>query len=87
MDDLRRPGQVPDELPYDVGSGVDTDGDGRSDTVVTDDGVDLVVAIDLDGDRLADHVLRIGPDGLVREVDLGPGADVTPEGAEPGAEA
>ena len=86
MDDLRRPGQVPDE-PYDVGSGFDTDGDGRSDTVVTDDGVDLIVAIDLDGDRFADHVLRIGADGLVREVGPDPAADAIPEGADPGAEA
>lgn len=45
----------------------DTDGDGMPDTAVTVDGVDLVVAIDLDGDRFADHVLRIGPDATVRE--------------------
>jgi hypothetical protein len=45
----------------------DTDGDGMPDTAVTVDGVDLVVAIDLDGDRFADRVLRIGPDATVRE--------------------
>ncbi|GAA5123782.1 hypothetical protein GCM10023320_35990 [Pseudonocardia adelaidensis] len=45
----------------------DTDGDGTPDTAVTVDGIDLVVAIDLDGDRFADQVLRIGPDATVRE--------------------
>jgi hypothetical protein len=65
------PGRVPDECPDDVlevGAGFDTDGDGRGDTLVTVDGIDLVVAIDLDGDRFADQVLRIGPDAVVREV-------------------
>jgi len=47
---------------------VDTDADGRPDTVVTDDGFDLVLHTDLDGDGLADQVLRIGPDGVAREV-------------------
>jgi hypothetical protein len=60
------PGRVPD-VGADVGSGFDTDGDGRPDTLVTVDGIDLVVAIDLDGDRFADQVLRIGPDAVVRE--------------------
>jgi hypothetical protein len=60
------PGRVPDEA-LDVGTGFDTDGDGRPDTAVTVDGIDLVVAIDLDGDRFADQVLRIGPDAVVRE--------------------
>jgi hypothetical protein len=64
VDDPRR---VPDEV-LDVGAGFDTDGDGRPDTAVTVDGIDLVVAIDLDGDRFADQVLRIGPDAVVREV-------------------
>jgi hypothetical protein len=54
------PRRVPDEA-------FDTDGDGRPDTAVTVDGIDLVVAIDLDGDRFADRVLRIGPDAAVRE--------------------
>jgi hypothetical protein len=48
-----------------VRSGVDTDGDGRPDTLLTDDGVDLLVYSDLDGDGLADRLLRIGPDGTV----------------------
>jgi hypothetical protein len=60
------PGRVPDEGP-EVGGGFDTDGDGRPDTLVTVDGIDLVVAIDVDGDRFADQVLRIGPDAVVRE--------------------
>jgi hypothetical protein len=60
------PGRVPDEA-LDVGAGFDTDGDGRPDTLVTVDGIDLVVAIDLDGDSFADQVLRIGPDAGVRE--------------------
>jgi hypothetical protein len=38
---------------------------------VSGDGIDLVVAIDLDGDRFADQVLRIGPDAAVREQVLG----------------
>jgi hypothetical protein len=50
-----------------VGGGFDTDGDGAPDTAVTVDGIDLVVAIDLDGDGLADQVLRIGRDATVRE--------------------
>jgi hypothetical protein len=60
------PGRVPDG-PLDVGTGFDTDGDGSPDTLVTADGIDLVVAIDHDGDRFADRVLRIGPDAAVRE--------------------
>ena len=51
----------------DVADGWDTDGDGRGDTVVTTEGIDLVLLSDLDGDTLADQVLRIGPDGVVRE--------------------
>jgi hypothetical protein len=64
------PGRVPDEAPevgVEVAAGFDTDGDGAPDTLVTVDGIDLVVAIDLDGDRFADQVLRIGPDAAVRE--------------------
>ena len=64
---MDEPGRVPDE-PLDVGAGFDTDGDGRPDTLLTVDGIDLVVAIDFDGDRFADQVLRIGPDAVVREV-------------------
>ena len=63
---MDEPGRVPEEA-LDVGAGLDTDGDGRPDTLVTVDGLDLVVAIDIDGDRFADQVLRIGPDAAVRE--------------------
>ncbi|HET6259994.1 hypothetical protein [Pseudonocardia sp.] len=81
MIEERRPGRVPDEggpvdiaHGFDVTAGFDTDGDGRSDTAVTDDGVDLVLLTDLDGDGFADQVLRIGPDGVVREVAPDPSA-------------
>ena len=69
----RRPGAVPDRADdgsgdldgADVARGVDTDADGRPDTLLTSDGTDLLVLTDLDGDGLADRVLRIGPDGSV----------------------
>lgn len=64
----------------DVSHGWDTDDDGRGDTVLTADGIDLVLLSDLDGDALADQVLRIGPDGVVREA-------VPPEPLEGGVEA
>jgi len=95
----RHPGNVPDEdggqlecrvgVDTDVSSGFDTDGDERPDTVVTDDGVDLILLTDLDGDGLADQVLRIGPDGVVREAPgpmIGPGDGVV-DGLLGGAEA
>jgi len=66
----RSPGAVPDEGEYDgtvVRDGVDTDRDGRPDTLLEDDGTDLLVHTDLDGDGFADRMLRIGPDGSVRE--------------------
>jgi hypothetical protein len=78
----RRPGDVPDdEWPPSVAGGFDTDGDGRADTVVTDDGIDLILLTDLDRDGFADQILRIGPDGVVRELDPEPapgptGADI-----------
>lgn len=75
IDGPRRPGLIPDDdaflpvpAPVDVSGGVDSNADGRPDTLVTDDGFDLVVHTDRDGDGLADHVLRIGADGGVREV-------------------
>jgi len=66
--ELRRPGRV--SAGPDVSGGLDTDGDGHADTSVFDDGADLVLATDLDGDGLADQILRIGPDGVVREAVL-----------------
>ena len=68
MDGIRLPGSVrrPGSVPDDIAGGVDTDGDGVPDTVLTADGVDLLVQTDLDTDGLVDRVLRIGPDGAVR---------------------
>jgi hypothetical protein len=67
MAEPRCPGLVDDpDVP--VGPPVDTDGDGSPDTVVFGDGVDLVLSTDLDGDGCLDRVLRIGPDGVAREV-------------------
>ncbi len=75
----RRPGAVPDEAAdgagrdegaVDVRRGADTDGDGRPDTLLTADGVDLLVLSDLDGDGLADRVLRVGPDAAVHAGDV-----------------
>ena len=68
MRELRRPGQVP--AGPDVTGGLDSDLDGRPDTIVTSDGEDLVLATDLDGDGFADQILRIGADGVVREAVL-----------------
>ena len=68
MRELRRPGTV---SGIDVTGGLDTDADGRADTVVTSDGADLVLHTDLDGDGLADQVLHIGPDGTVWEEVIG----------------
>jgi hypothetical protein len=59
---------------FDVSYGIDTDGDGRPDTVAAGDGVDLVLLTDLDGDGFADRILRIGPDAVVREQTPGPAA-------------
>jgi hypothetical protein len=103
MTEERRPGGVPDEggpadvargfdvAPgFDVTTGFDTNGDGSPDTAVTDDGVDLVLLTDLDGDGFADQVLRIGPDGVVREVapDPSPGAGTgVVDGLRSGADA
>lgn len=62
------PGRVPDDgaLPIPVTGGFDSDADGHADTVLTGDGVDLLVGTDIDGDGFADQVLRVGPDGVVR---------------------
>ncbi|GAA1250511.1 hypothetical protein GCM10009609_12340 [Pseudonocardia aurantiaca] len=96
MDDPRHPGQVPDDPAFgpvlgpvldpvldpalDPALDIDTDGDGVPDTGVTSDGVDLMLVTDLDGDRFADQVLRIGPDGAIREAGppppAGPGSGV-----------
>jgi hypothetical protein len=62
--ELRSPGDVPDLAP--ARFVLDTDGDGRPDTSIGDDGVDLILGTDLDGDGLVDEILRVGPDGAVR---------------------
>jgi hypothetical protein len=62
----RRPTAVPEAV--DVRAGADTDGDARPDTLLSTAGGDLFVHTDLDGDGLADRILRIGPDGGVEEV-------------------
>jgi hypothetical protein len=62
--ELRSPGDVPDLAPARLV--LDTDGDGRLDTSVGDDGLDLILGTDLDGDGVVDEILRIGPDGAVR---------------------
>jgi hypothetical protein len=85
----RSPGAVPDEPQAagtgiggqggdgraDVWRGADTDADGRTDTLLTVDDAYLLVHTDLDGDGLADRVLRIGPDGAVDEVAAHPASD------------
>jgi hypothetical protein len=45
---------------------LDTDGDGRLDTSLVDDGVDLILGTDLNADGIVDQLLRIGPDGVIR---------------------
>jgi hypothetical protein len=79
---VRDPGSVSDDAPgdrVDVARGVDTDGDGRPDTVLWTDGAYLLVASDLDADGFADRLLRIGPDGSVL-----PGGAPDPDGPVPG---
>jgi hypothetical protein len=44
---------------------LDTDGDGRLDTSLVDDGVDLVFGTDLDADGVVDQLLLLGPDGEI----------------------
>lgn len=45
---------------------LDTDGDGRLDTSLIDDGVDLILGTDMNADGVVDQILRLGPDGVVR---------------------
>ncbi len=63
MFELRSPGDIPDFDPRFV---FDTDGDGRLDTSLSDDGVDLILGTDLNADGVVDEILRIGPDGVIR---------------------
>lgn len=65
----RRPDLVEDlasgDRGVEVSAGFDTDADGRSDTVVLTDGVDLALHTDLDGDGYADQVVRVSMDGVI----------------------
>jgi hypothetical protein len=54
-----------------VRDGLDTDHDGRPDTVAFRLGEDPAVAADTDGDGFADLVIRFGPDGDAVHYDLG----------------
>jgi hypothetical protein len=45
---------------------LDTDGDGRLDTSLVDDGVDLILGTDLNADGVIDQLLQLGPDGVIR---------------------
>lgn len=56
-----------------VSAGVDTDLDGRPDTLLIPDRPELLLAVDLDRDILADVVLEIGVDAVVRRFPLTPG--------------
>ncbi|MGQ0573751.1 MAG: DUF6802 family protein [Pseudonocardia sp.] len=77
----RDPAMVPDEHGgLDVRAGLDSDGDGRPDTVLTWGDGSLLLHTDLDGDGFADQVLGIGPDGAVR-------AGAAPAVPEPDADA
>ena len=60
---MYEPREVPDleSAPFVL----DTDGDGRLDTSLVDDGVDLVFGTDLDADGIVDQILRLGPDGVI----------------------
>jgi len=87
MDEPRSPASVPDaDVPAldlgavtagagaDIRGGMDSDGDTRPDTILTEHCGELLVHTDLDGDGFADRVLGIGLDGTVRE--LAPGSTV-----------
>jgi hypothetical protein len=60
--------------------GVDTDQDGLPDTVVLTDPVEVLLAVDLDRDQLADLIVRIAPDGVAETIWFGP---TGPGAAEP----
>jgi hypothetical protein len=71
--DPRGPWDVPDEPGFDVrgidvSGGFDTDGDGVPDTLVVDDGFDLIVATDLDADGFADQIVTIDAHARVHDV-------------------
>lgn len=59
------------DVRIDVRSGVDTDGDGVPDTLVSTEGELLRIAADTDRDGLADVIVEIGPDASVHTTMLG----------------
>ncbi len=63
MAEPRLPWEVPGCAGPDVTAGLDSDDDGVPDSVFADDGEDLLLHTDLDGDGLGDRTLRLGPDG------------------------
>ncbi|HEX4361237.1 MAG TPA: hypothetical protein VH141_27125 [Pseudonocardia sp.] len=67
-----RPDDRDHRIPIDNGvhQGVDTDLDGRPDTVLLPDPVELALLADTDHDGLADLFIRIGPDGSASTTDL-----------------
>jgi hypothetical protein len=54
-----------------IHNGVDTDHDGRPDTMALSVRDDLALAVDVDRDHLVDLLVRIGADGVATTVDLG----------------
>jgi hypothetical protein len=66
-----RPGDR-DRIPIDngVNHAVDTDLNGRPDTVLLPDPVELALLADTDEDGLEDLFIRIGPDGSASTTDL-----------------
>jgi hypothetical protein len=58
---------------------MDTDGDGRGDTVLTEHDGELLLHTDLDGDGLADQVLSIAADAAVHALPLPPGPGAADE--------
>ncbi len=64
---MRSPADVPEEpgCGPDVRAGLDSDHDGRPDSIFTTDGDDLLLHTDTDADGLADRSLRLHPDGSV----------------------
>lgn len=64
---MRSPADVPEETGCspEVRSGLDSDHDGRPDSVFVADGDDLLLHTDTDADGLADRSLRLQPDGTV----------------------
>ena len=57
----------------DVRGGADTDQDGIPDTLLVQGRPELMLAVDIDRDALADLVVEIGPDAVVRRFPLVPG--------------